>query len=530
LQQDDPDSLDSGVTYGAGGYQIAFATQRPLYSFRPDDPNRQLPDLAAGPPAVAPDGKRVTVHIRPGIRYSPPVKREVRASDVKYAIERGFLPSVGNPYASVYFRDLRGRPAFQKRRTAGIAGITTPDSRTIVFRLTKPSGRLLAGALGLPLTAPVPPEYARRFDRHNPSEYGLHQVATGPYMVESDRSGKVTGYAPHRRIVLVRNPDWRRATDPRPAKLDRIEVKIGADPNVATRQILTGQSEVNGDFPPPPAQLKRAQALGQVRPVPEGGVSFLALNTQIAPFDDPNIRKAVLAAFDRVQARRVRGGAISGPIASHFLPPDTPGFAEAGGGRGTGVDFLRAPRGDLGVARRYLRKAGYPSGRFRGASIALVGARGGTAQSVAEVAQAQLAKLGFDVDLRLVSTQTAYRLCATPARRIPACSGGTWIKDFNDPEAMLRALFEGAAIQPSGNPNWSQLRVPRIDAAIRRAARVVDPSARARAWARIDRMVVAEAPAVPLVWESFPYVWSKNVNPVVNLGHAGFDFTYTSLK
>ena len=530
LSQDDPDSIDPGQTYGSTGYQIAFATQRPLYSLKPSDPSEPLPDLASGPALVAPDGRTVTVHIRRGVRFGPPVNREVQAADVKYAIERGFLPTVATPYAPLYYGDLEGLSAFQKHRAAGISGIETPDGSTLVFRLRGPSGPFFAGALGLPLTAPVPAEYARRFDRHNPSTYALHQVATGPYMLENDQSGKVIGYKPHGRTVLVRNPNWDRKLDPRPASLDRIEIRSGLDPQVASRQILAGQSEVNGDFIPPPAQLRRAGELGQLRSASEGAVSYVSLNTQIAPFDDIDVRKAVLAAFDRALSRRVRGGAVNGPIASHFLAPGTPGFDEAGGAGGTGVDFLREPSGDVALARRYLRHAGFPSGRFRGHPITVIGTRGGPAQSAAEVAQAQFEKLGFKVDLRLVSPQTVYPLCSTPAKRIAVCAAGSWIKDFNDPEAMLRPLFEGAAILPQGNTNWSQLRVPAIDAAMRRAARTVDPRARARAWGQIDRMVVAQAPAVPLLWDSFPFIWSKDVKPVINVGHAGYDFTYTSLR
>lgn len=530
LQQDDPDSIDAGQTYGTTGYQIAFATQRPLYSFRPDDPTHPLPDLAAGEPRVAADGKTLTVRIRRGVRFSPPVNREVTAADVRYGIERGFLPTVANAYVSLYFGDLRGLARFQKRGSRDIAGIETPDRSTLVFKLTRPSGRLVAGALGLPVTAPVPREYAARFDRRNPSAYAGHQVATGPYMIANDRTGKVTGFTPHRRIVLVRNPNWDRKLDPRPAALDRVEIRSGVDPGVGARQILAGRGQVSGDFAPPPAQLRRATELRQVRVVPEGGIDFVALNTQIAPFDDLNVRRAVLAAFDRVQSRRVGGGALRGPIASHFLPPGTPGFKEAGGTRGPALDFLAAPAGDLAVARRYMRKAGYASGRFRGPAVALVGARGGPSQAAAEVAAAQLSKLGFHVDIRLVAPQAVHALCGTPARRIAVCSGDDWIKDFNDPEVILRPLFEGASIQPSGNTNWSQLRVPRIDAAMRRAAAIVDPAARARAWGRIDRMITAQAPGVPLLWDAFPYIWSKNVDAVINLGHAGFDFAYTSLK
>jgi peptide/nickel transport system substrate-binding protein len=197
------------VTYYTPGYVVTRATQRTLMAYPPGDAERPVPDLAAAPPRVSADGRTVTVRIRDGVRFSPPVDREVSARDVKYGIERGFFRTVANGYVGSYFADLVGaRPGAAPGRT--IAGVQTPDPHTVVFRLARGTGRLLAGALTMPLAAPVPREYALRFDRREPSAYGMHQVATGPYMVTADARGRVTGYRAGRSISLVRNPRWDR--------------------------------------------------------------------------------------------------------------------------------------------------------------------------------------------------------------------------------------------------------------------------------------------------------------------------------
>ena len=72
----------------------------------------------------------------------------------------------------------------------------------------------------LPISAPVPKEYAAKFDRQSPSSYYKHQVATGPYMVENDAAGNTVGYEAGTRIHLVRNPSWDAGTDYKPAYLD----------------------------------------------------------------------------------------------------------------------------------------------------------------------------------------------------------------------------------------------------------------------------------------------------------------------
>lgn len=96
LPAGDVDHLDPGSAYYQLSYMVVYATQRPLYSFRPEATSVSSPDLADGPPRIGRDGRRVTVCLKRGIRFGPPVNREVTADDVRYALERGLLPSVRN--------------------------------------------------------------------------------------------------------------------------------------------------------------------------------------------------------------------------------------------------------------------------------------------------------------------------------------------------------------------------------------------------------------------------------------------------
>jgi len=90
-------------------------------------------------PVVSADGKTFTVKLRKGVRFAPPVNREVTSADVKYAIERGFSQSVPNGYTGAYFSKLEGAPASAPATPQPISGIQTPDKYTIVFKLTEPS-------------------------------------------------------------------------------------------------------------------------------------------------------------------------------------------------------------------------------------------------------------------------------------------------------------------------------------------------------------------------------------------------------
>ena len=135
-----------------------------------------------------------------------------------------------------------------------IPGVKATDKYTLQIKLTEPQAAIVVASMVLPYTAPVPEEYAKKFDAKKPSEYGNYQVATGPYMLKNDAAGKVLGigYQPGKSATLVRNPNWNASTDFRPAYLDQINISIGGDPNVIGRQVLEGSHMVQTDAPAAP--------------------------------------------------------------------------------------------------------------------------------------------------------------------------------------------------------------------------------------------------------------------------------------
>jgi peptide/nickel transport system substrate-binding protein len=533
LSAGDVDTIDPGVTYYTFGAMVAGATQRAVLAARPDQPGALVPDLAAAPPEVSADGRAVTVHLRPGIRFSPPVNRDVTSHDVKYAIERGFFRTVGNPYAASYFGDLVGaRPDVAPGTT--IAGLETPDDLTLVLRLSRPRGGFVVNALVLPLSAPVPQEHAARFDKARQSTYGVHQVATGPYMIANDAQGRTVGYRPGRSIQLVRNPNWVAATDFRPAALDAVQFRQGRTDLVKTsRAILAGHRMVSGDFFAPRPVLRRDLPAhrAQFAVTSGGGTNYMSMNTRLRPLDDVDVRRAVVAGFDRAEMLSILGGDLAGQVANHYIPPEMPGFAEAGGTKGTGSPLYASPRGDRKLAARYLRRAGYRSGRYTGNRIiTAVSSDDSTGVAVGRSAQRSLRRLGFRVRLRVVSIDRMFQMCAEPARKIHVCPFLGWFRDFPDAETIIDPLFSGRNIRASGNNNVAQLNDPAVNRAIDAAKALVDPQARAQAWAAIDRQVVDLAPAVALFWPKVAAIRSADVNAVPNWLYGGtWDLGFTAL-
>jgi peptide/nickel transport system substrate-binding protein len=533
LNETDFEHIDPGIAYYSIDYEVVFATQRPLYSNKPNTASEASPDMAAGPPEISSDNKTVTVKLREGIKFSPPVNREVTSEDVAYAIERGANPNVANPYIHAYFDAVEGVP----KATGGpIKGITTPDKHTIVFKLTEPKAGLVAAAMVTPLTAAVPKEYAEKYDKHKPSDYGNYQVATGPYMFKNDSSGKVlgNGYVPGKSATLVRNPNWTASSDMRPAYLDEIQVKIGGSNTVIGKQVLEGTNVVENE---PPAQsnirLAAERYKSQLEISPGAGSHYIGVNNVHGPFKNENLRKAFWAALDREAMDKARGGKLVTDVMTHFIYPTIPGFEQAGGLAGPKVDYNEHLEGSATVAAKYMKLAGYPSGKYTGnETLSIVGAKGNPAEQDAEIVNQTLKNLGFQTKFTLVDTATMYaKYCNVPKEEIDVCPSVGWIADFGDPQTVLDITFNGKFINQTGNVNWGQTNNPKINAAMVAAESVTGSAARASAWAKIDEEIVGVAAAVPFDWDKQGNIEGSKVNGVGDLWDIGeWDYSWTSLK
>ena len=533
LNETDFEHLDPGIAYYSLDYEVVFATQRPLYSNKPNTASEASADLAEGQPEVSSDNKTVTVHLKKGIKFSPPVNREVTSADVAYAIQRGANPNVANPYIHAYFDSVEG----VKTATGGpIKGITTPDSHTIVFKLSEPKGSFVAASLVLPLTAPVPKEYAEKYDKHKPSDYGNYQVATGPYMLKNNAAGKVlqVGYFPGKSATLVRNPNWNASTDFRPAYLNEIQIKIGGTNAVIGRQVLEGTNIVENE---PPAQsiirLAAEKYKDQLEISPGAGTHYIGLNNHAGVFTNENLRKAVYAAMPREAMDKARGGKLVTEIGTHFIYPTISGFEQSGGAAGPKFDFNENVQGSMAVAEKYIKAAGFPSGKYTGGkTVTIVGAKGNPAEQDAEIVNQTLKNLGFTTKFTLVETSTMYaKYCNVPKEEIDVCPSVGWIADFADPQTVLNITFNGKFINSTGNVNWPQLDNPKINAAMEAAEKVSGKSARASAWAKIDEEIVGTAAAVPFDWDKQGNIEGSQVLGVGDLWDVGeWDYNYTSLK
>jgi peptide/nickel transport system substrate-binding protein len=534
------DSLDPGYWY----YQTDYAdlmqpTQRQLFGWPDNDSTEPVPDLATALPTISDGGKRITIHIKSGIKYSPPLQnRTVTAADIKNGLERCLTPKIGNGYAGAYFTPIVGAPAMLAGKATTASGIQTPNATTLVLQLTQPEGVLATGqALALACSTPIPESYAAKFDKGAASTYGMHQVFTGPYMIKGAGTGTVPaeGYTPSKILDLVRNPSWSQSTDSiRAAHFNEIVIKEGYTTDVASRDILNGSDMMSGDFAaPPPAIAKQflKSRPSQFHVEASQTVRYIAMNPKTPPFGNINVRKAIIAVTDRNALILTRGGPYIGIPATHMIPPTMQGFDVAGGDAGPGYDFYANSNGNVALAESYMKKAGYASGKYSGPPLLTVASDASPPKEMAEAFATQIAQIGFKVNLEEVPLTTMYsKFCQVQKSQPPLCPNLGWGKDFFDSQSMIDPLFDGANIAETGNTNTAQLNDPTINAEISKANQLTDPTARANAYGQLDRTLTGGAYYDTWIWDNEVGLQSSDVNGSWNKFNTDWDLANSSLK
>jgi peptide/nickel transport system substrate-binding protein len=494
--------LDTADNYGP----IARPYARTLYGYDLAGPPEQktvpVPDIAGGPAQLSADRRTYTFRLRAGVRYAPPVNREVTATDFITAVERLYdkqTPSYGQQYADL----IAGAAAFGARKARRISGLSAPDARTLQITLDKPAGDLLS-ILTLPFFAPVPGEYAAGYAVGD--NYDGHVVGSGPYTP--------TTYIPGTTVVLDRNPNWDPATDPlRKAWVDRIEVRLGVNTASIQQAIERGEADLSLDSHVPQARIaelradpERSRRLSVNR---TGNLLLLVLGTnpKARAIADVRVRQAVNYAIDKVAYRDAVAGrfAAAGELASTIMAPGSLGYRH--------YDLYPTPggRGDPAKAKALLAEAGYPNGL----TLTFVTWGSGKYAGTLEPIKASLARAGIRLKVKTFRQLDLFdKSLGIPAKRLEHQLGqSVWRPDYLGDNARQAIVTQyDSRLDPAVSGNFSEYDNPAVNRLIDAALAEPDWERRAALWAQIDQRIMRDAPLVPLVWENFSFQWASGVH------------------
>jgi peptide/nickel transport system substrate-binding protein len=495
-----------------------------------------VPDLATSKGVITNGGKTYTFKLKDGIKFGPPLNRAITSKDVLFAFQRIGTTSVNAQYG-FYYDVIKGMTAFKSGKSKVIAGIKTPDLKTIIFNLTQPTGDFLY-RLAMPAAGPQPQEVAGCFTK--PNEYGRYIISSGPYMFAgSDKlnatscdtiraSGGISGFDGDKVMDLVRNPAYSPSTDSPKAREnfpDQFTFTVNSNPDDIYARVTRGDIEEEWATEPP-SVLRQYQNSPQLHRNDGDRTWYITMNLTQPPFDDLHVRRAMNYAVNKEALRKAWGGELAGAIATHITPDSIlanklKGYAPYGSGKG-----------DVAKAKAEMKQSKYDSNHDGVCDakacqnvFTITGDRG-VEKGMIPALEQSLKPIGIKLKDRVL--KDAYTPIQTPRLNIPLATRPGWGKDYADPLTFFTPLFDGRNIIPTGNTNYSLLGitpaiakkvgvkgnvtdVPSINADMDKCS-VLTGTPRTNCYAALDKKLTTQVvPWVPYLWAFNLSVASKNV-------------------
>ena len=457
-----------------------------------DQNSNLIPNMAEALPQISEGGTVFRFRLRRGIRFHPmpghPEGRELIAEDIAWSIRRLLSKKVGSP-GYPFYSAIEGAKEFHEGETENVPGIQVLDRYTIEFRLTEPDQTFL-NAMAMPFAYPIPKENVE----HWGEDAKFHPVGTGPFVFDSWERGV--------RLTFNRNPHyWNERPGP-----DSMIFLENMQRELAALRFRNGGIDAihrltSSDYKFFKESEKWANYLVEF---PRGSTFAIGMNCDMEPFDNVHLRRAVAAALDREGWSRARANRLL--PAGQILPPSIPGYDP---------DLPELQTFDLDRAREEMRLAGYPNGLEE--SVTAWFTEGDTGRMYGELLQADLKKIGIDVQIRFVSFAVYLSESGKPNTVQMFTTG--WNLDFPDPSNFLDTLFHSRNISPENSQNRSFFRNEEFDALLDEARSETDRERRLSMYRQANALIAREAPWAfsyyPLsmeIWQ--PYVKGYHPHPV----------------
>lgn len=424
---------------------------------------------------VSPDGTVYTFTLRQGVKWHD--GKPFTAADVAFSI--GLLKKI-HP---------RGRNTF-----ANVGAIETPDDHTVVLRLTKPAPYLIRAFVAT--ETPIIPKHI--FDGADPLTNPAISapIGTGPYKFKEWVRGS--------HIVYERNPDY--WDKPKPY-IDRLIVRVVADPAAAAIAFETGTVDLGYRTPVPLADLARLKAVPTLRFETRGNsysynVTRLEFNLDEPHFKNEKVRQAVAHAIDRNVILKV----VNYGVGQVAYSPIAPGLK-------TYNDPTPSPYAfDLKRANALLDEAGYPKGadgvRFR---VPLdynpIGADGAR---LADYLRTTLARTGIAVTVRSQDASAFIKRIYTDRDFAFTTNGASNL--FDPTVGVQRLYWSKNFIKGVPFSNGTHYQNAQVDALLEAAAVENDPARRVQLFKEFQQIVARDVPDLNLYQPEFITIANQRVH------------------
>ena len=501
LEDVDFSHLDPARIYVNNLQNVGLMIHRQLTSYIEKDGKITLVgDLATNTGETNDGGKTWKYTLRDGIKFQD--GSEIKASDIKYGIERGFDAAYteGPTYLYEWIAGKAGD--FRKFYEGPYKGKSLPDTvvkaddaaKTITFTFDQPRPDMpFCGAL----LSTVPVQKAK----DTKEKYDTNPQATGPYMISEHTIDKS--------MTLVKNPAWDASSDPvRHQYVDKFTFEFGSEQLVLNKRLIAANGEDAATMSL--STLALPEVLKQINETPEvkartlvGNTAFvLVTNINNTRIPDVEIRKALLYAYPTFQQRQIAGGESVGDFASTVLSPTVPGYQA--------FDLYgqkEHPNGQPEKAMEILKAKGKV-----GMQVVYGYSNTPTGQQVSVVVKQALEKAGFKVVTKPIDRKNFYDVIGKVNNTYDLYGGG-WGADWPSGSTVIPPTLDGRKIA-DGSPNYEHFNDPEINKEMDRILLETDLVQAGKDWAALDKKIMEKVPYIPRLYDRATQVYGPKVGGV----------------
>ncbi|MDB6050039.1 MAG: peptide transporter substrate-binding protein [Pseudomonas sp.] len=465
--QNDVATLDPAIGYDWQNWSMIKSLFDGLMDYKPG--TTELVKKLAQDYKISDDGTVYTFTLKKGVKFQN--GRELKASDVKYSLERTVNPKTQSPGAG-FFSPIVGYEDMTTNKSEHLSGIEVVDDYTVKITLKQANATFLH-VMAINFASIVPKEEVEKWG----ADFGKHPMGTGAFSLAEWKLGQ--------QIVFKKNPDYFKTGLPH---LDSITFEIGQDPTVALLRLEKGEVDIAGDGVPPAKFLEfknDPKFKGYVVTGNQLQTGYVTMKTTLPPFDNLKVRQAINMAIskDRI-VRIINGRAIP---ANQPLPPAMPGYDSAYKGYSYDVEGAKKLMAEAGLAK--------------GFDTELYVMNTDPQPRIAQAIQADLAKIGVRAQIKSLAQANVIAAGSSKDQAPMVWSGGmAWIADFPDPSNFYGPILgcDGAV---DGGWNWALYCNKALDAQAAKADSMAKPEQQAERtamWKKIFTDVMADAPWVPI--------------------------------
>lgn len=402
----------------------------------------------------------------------------VTADDFVWSFTRQLDPATGAAYAGFLY-DIKNAESFNTKQgaTAADLGLKALDKYTLEVTLEGPRGYF-----------PILAAYVAALPAHKASVEKFGDKWTEAANIVTNGPFKLTSWDHNKQYVIERFDDFALGTKP---KLQKVITKIVPNQS-GLLPYENGELDFRNGQGFPSTEVPRVKADSKLSKefftFSQSGLWYLDPVANKAPFDNKQVRMAVMHAIDREKLLKLINGL--GQAAYSLLSPDLPGYIDPA----KYPEYKELAKFDPAMAMNALKGTPFEGGKNWPKIVLSMREEGETANTVAQFVQQQLKdNIGMEVQLEVLERRVFLDKLYKNEHQFVFIR---WFMDYPDPNNFYYQVYYSKF--PSGKRHYYANET--YDDLVTKARGETDAEKRLAMYRDAEKILLSDAAYVPLYY------------------------------